>query len=422
MRVVKSRRQRQRDLSQRGKRFIADESGAIAMVVAFCLVAFLGMAALAVDYGYMCVVQSELQKAAEAGALAGVNALGSSSDPNWSVGQTTATMIVQQNQAAGQTLTDAEVQYGYWSALTHSLQGSGITPQSTDFPAIQVVVAKSSGQNGGSLPLIFAPVLGVDTVDLSGASMAILKSQGIWSILETGTGTVTISGASVVNGSAGVNSGGKFTMTGSAAVKGKAYLYTGVSKSLGAATSVQGGIQQDSGANSIVTAAVNSATTAFNNFKVLTKTLGPNSIALSGIATATYTGGATQNVMVLTKLTLANSAILTLSAPASGSFVIRVSGAFTLSGAARVVLQGGLTADKVTFVNTGTSTATVGNSCIIQGNILSPSGAISLSGAAKYNGTLVSGKNITVANSVASLQTTWLPPPAGGGKGGALVQ
>ena len=103
--------------------------------------------------------------------------------------------------------------------------------------------------------------------------------------------------------------------------------------------------------------------------------------------------------------------VLTLNAPAAGSFVVVDSGALTLSGAAQIVLQGGLTANKVTFVNTGTSTVSIGNSCIIQGNILSPNGAISLSGAATYNGTLVSGKAITVANSVTSLQTTWLPGP-----------
>ena len=119
---------------------------------------------------------------------------------------------------------------------------------------------------------------------------------------------------------------------------------------------------------------------------------------------------------------LSNSAILYLKAPASASFVIRVSGTFTLSGQGKVVLQGGLTADKVTYVNTGTSTVTVGNSSIIQGNILSPNGAISLSGAATYNGTLVGGKNITAGNSVMSLQTTWLPAPGAGGQGGALVQ
>ena len=401
---------------------MADESGAIALVMALALVAFLGMAALAVDYGYMCVVQGELEKAAEAGALAGANALGSASNPNWSGGQMAATAVVQQNQAAGRTLTDAQVQYGYWSALTHTLQGYGITPQATDFPAIRVVVAKSSGQNGGSLPLFFAPVLGVNTVNLSSTSMAIIKTQGIWSILETSNGTVTISGTSVVNGSVGVNSGGKLTMSGSAAVQGQAYLYTGDSKSLGSSTSIQGGLKQDSGANAVITAAVSEAATAYNNFTALTKNLGPTSINLSGTGTATYTGGAGQNVMVLSALQLSNSAILYLKAPASASFVIRVSGTFTLSGQGKVVLQGGLTADKVTYVNTGTSTVTVGNSSIIQGNILSPNGAISLSGAATYNGTLVGGKNITAGNSVMSLQTTWLPAPGAGGQGGALVQ
>ena len=217
-------------------------------------------------------------------------------------------------------MTAARCNTGYWSALTHTLQGYGITPQATDFPAIRVVVAKSSGQNGGPLPLFFAPILGVNTVDLSGASVAIIKTPGIWSILETGSGTVTISGAAVVNGSVGVNSGGKLTMTGSAAVKGQAYLYTGDGKSLGDSTSIQGGIQQDAGANTIITAAVNAATTAYNNFKALTKTLGPASISLSGIGTATYTGGATQNVMVLSTLHLGNSAILYLKRPGDRFF------------------------------------------------------------------------------------------------------
>ena len=104
--------------------------------------------------------------------------------------------------------------------------------------------------------------------------MAIIKTQGIWSILETSNGTVTISGTSVVNGSVGVNSGGKLTMTGSAAVQGQAYLYTGDSKSLGSSTSIQGGLKQDSGANAVITAAVSEAATAYNNFKALTKNLG----------------------------------------------------------------------------------------------------------------------------------------------------
>ena len=404
------------------KTFISDQSGAMAVIAVLLLTVLLSAAALGVDYGYMAWVQSDLQKASDAGALAGARILGSYTNPDWSAGQSAATSMAQQNKVEGKPLTDCQVDYGYWSKLTHTLQSSGITPQNTDVPAIRVTIRKSSGNNGGPVNLLFAPFFGVKTVDVSARAVAKLNSSsGIWSILETGTGKVTISGAAVVNGSVGVNSGGNLTMSGSSIVKGEAYLNTGATKSRSGSTSIQGGIQQDAGANTIVTSAVNSATTASNNFKALTKTLGPTSIALSGVATATYTGGATQNVMVLTKMTLANSAVLTLNAPAAGSFVIVDSGALTLSGAALVILQGGLTAGHVTWVNTGTGTVSIGNSCTIQGNILSLNGAISLSGAATYNGILVSSKAITVANSVTSLQTTWLPAPSGGGHGASLV-
>lgn len=409
-----------RNRAQAVKSFCADESGAIALVMALALVAFLGLGALAVDYGYMSDVQGSLKKAAEAGALAGANALAQSLDWN-----AAATSIVHQNQAAGQLLTDCQVQSGYWSLVQGKFFATAPTETPTPVQAVQVVVAKSAGNNGGPLQLIFGPILGISTSDLSGTAVAVVKSpQGIWSILETGTGTVTISGTAAVNGSVGVSSGGKLTLTGSASVKGTAYLNTGATKSYGYSTSVQGGTQQNADANTIVANAVSSATTAYNNFKSLTKTLGPTSINLSGTAIATYTGTSGVNVMSLSSLQLSNSSILNLSAPAGGSFVILDSGTFSLSGTGQIVLQGGLKPENVTFVNKGTNTVTVGNSCKIAGNILSPNGAINLSGAATYNGTLVGGKAITVANSVTSLQTSWLPAPGGtgGGGGAALVQ
>lgn len=381
------------------------------------MIMFCGFLAMAVDIGQIYLVKGELQKAADAGALAGAQAFGSNSD--WSQ---VATSVVTQNSANGLALTDCQVTSGYWSLVSNQLYTSPPNENPAPASAIQVVVAMDTGQNGGPLSLFFAPIIGIQPMPITAVAVALTKSSGIWSILETGNGTVTISGTAAVNGSVGVSSGGQLKMQGSATVKGKAYLNTGATKSFGSSTSVQGGVQQDSGANAIVAAAVASATTAYNNFKALTKTLGPTSINLTGIATATYTGGTGVNVMVLSSLNLGNSAVLYLNAPAGGSFVIVDSGAFTLSGTGKIVLQGGLSADDVTYVNTGTSTVSVGNSCIIQGNILSPKGAISLSGAATYNGTLIGGKAISVGNSVISLQTTWLPAPGGGGQGAALVQ
>ncbi|MCE5264195.1 MAG: pilus assembly protein TadG-related protein, partial [Deltaproteobacteria bacterium] len=51
------------------------QSGAAAILVAFLMIVFLGIAALALDIGYLYVVRTELQNAADASALAGAGRL-----------------------------------------------------------------------------------------------------------------------------------------------------------------------------------------------------------------------------------------------------------------------------------------------------------------------------------------------------------
>ncbi len=57
------------------KSMITDQKGAVAVIVAVCLVVFVGFTALAVDVGHLYVVRNELQNAADAGALAGARCL-----------------------------------------------------------------------------------------------------------------------------------------------------------------------------------------------------------------------------------------------------------------------------------------------------------------------------------------------------------
>jgi Flp pilus assembly protein TadG len=71
-------------MNQRVKEFVADQSGAMAVLAALLVVVLLSVSALAVDYGYMAWVRGELQKAADAGALAGARVLGSVANPDWS--------------------------------------------------------------------------------------------------------------------------------------------------------------------------------------------------------------------------------------------------------------------------------------------------------------------------------------------------
>ena len=136
----------------------ADRSGAIVVIVALCMAVLLAFAGLVVDLGYVAWVKAELQRAADAGALAGARALapytGTLPAPNWSSGGTIAAQTVKENSADNQLLTDCQVQSGYWSLSSQTLSGTGITPTSTDVPAIQVTVTKTARQEWGAAAAI----------------------------------------------------------------------------------------------------------------------------------------------------------------------------------------------------------------------------------------------------------------------------
>jgi hypothetical protein len=168
-------------MHKRVKGFMADQSGAMALVVALALMMLLALAALVTDYGHMAWVQNELKKAAEAGAMAGARALvpynGIPPNPNWIAAQTAASDTALLNRADAQFITDCDVTYGYWSltAKTLPLQSSTITPTAADVPAVRVVIAKSAGHNLGPLQMFFAPIFGVSTTDLNAQAVAMIS-------------------------------------------------------------------------------------------------------------------------------------------------------------------------------------------------------------------------------------------------------
>jgi len=160
-------------MHKRVKGFMADQSGAMALVVALALMMLLAVAALVIDYGHMAWVQNELKTAAEAGAL--VPYVGTPATPNWSQAGTVAAQNVCQNRADNQPLTDCQVQTHYWSLTNKTLQSTGIVVTPTDVPAIKVEVAKSSGQNGGPLQMIVARIFGVPTFGLRAQATAMVS-------------------------------------------------------------------------------------------------------------------------------------------------------------------------------------------------------------------------------------------------------
>jgi Flp pilus assembly protein TadG len=406
------------------KDFVDDQSGAMAVTVALLLVALLAVAALAIDFGHMAWVQNELQKAADAGALAGAQALGSSANPDWSQGQSTATYVVQQNSADAQPLSDCQVQYGYWSLLTRTLQSYTIKPQSTDLPAIQVVVTKGADKsgaihNGGPLQMLFAPIFGVHAFDLNAGAVAMLKRNATWSILETGNAPLTLNSNINVNRDVGDNGSGWFTMNSNVTVQGKVYLNTKTPMTNNGGVA-EGGIEKDAGSNAILAQAVQDAQMAYNQLTGLANNLGTQVINLNSNQTMTINGTATVNVLDVTSLLLNSNSTLTLNGTSSMSFVVRVSGTFILNSNSNVYLSGGLKQDNVTFVMTGTGSVIINSYSSMYASILSPNASVILNSYATLYGVLVSGQNITLnSNSVVTPPKTFLPST---GHGTSLVK
>ena len=155
-----------------------DQRGAVIVMVTGMLVMLLGFAAMVLDLGYLFVVRTELQSAADAAALAGAGYLFPlvSNNPNWSVAQAQTTAAFAMNKAAGVFLGDGQVQTGYWNltGTPSGLQATSITPGPNDVAAVMVNINKSAGNNGGPVNLFFGRILGINTMDAAARAVAVV--------------------------------------------------------------------------------------------------------------------------------------------------------------------------------------------------------------------------------------------------------
>ena len=156
-----------------------DESGAATVIIAIVLTALCGFVALAFDIGHMVMVKAELQRTADAAALAGVTGLvpynnpGPDPIPNWVQGEAKAHTIINNaaNEADNQmfTLTDGTVTYGYWllAPPVDYLQTlptvRPITAAYLSVPAVRVTLSRN-------VTLYLAPLAGVSSPKPVGAT------------------------------------------------------------------------------------------------------------------------------------------------------------------------------------------------------------------------------------------------------------
>jgi Flp pilus assembly protein TadG len=160
-----------------------DESGATAIFIALIFSVICGFVALVVDIGHIVKVKAEVQRTADAGALAGVTGLvpythtGTYETPNWSQGQTKAHTIIatEANKVDNPKVTpEGTVDYGYWllappTGYVQTLpKARPTTAAYLPVPAIIVTLSRN-------VTLYFAPLVGFTSpMTVSATAIAIL--------------------------------------------------------------------------------------------------------------------------------------------------------------------------------------------------------------------------------------------------------
>ena len=157
-------------LNQRTKK--AERRGSIAVLAAFFLVVAIAFMAFSIDYGYIVVTESQLQNAADAGALSGARALPKGREAAIAAAQLWAAKNVAGGQSVA-TFISEDVEIGFWDEDTASFLV--LPADSAESPNAVRVTCKRTASQGNPLNLFFAPIIGTTHANLTVSAVAAIK-------------------------------------------------------------------------------------------------------------------------------------------------------------------------------------------------------------------------------------------------------
>lgn len=172
-------------MKRRNKSSNNSRRGTVAVLSCFLMIALLGMAAFAVDLGYMANSQTELQRAADAAALAACSELQSGTPgdainmtANVAAAPTVAGQYAAANKVCGSApaLAASDVVVGYMASPGQPGATIQTGANQNSFNAVQVTVRRSAGQNG-LVPAFFSKIFGQTGETASATSTAAFISN-----------------------------------------------------------------------------------------------------------------------------------------------------------------------------------------------------------------------------------------------------
>lgn len=174
-------------------------SGGIIPLFAILMIPLIGMVAFAVDVGYMTLVRTELQNAADSAALSGAEVLQNlyvqynlpKQDQQWKILATATTNVANgpmdtakrfssYNKAGNVNVLvlDSDITFGFVDT-----QGTYTSPPPFNvFPNTISVTTRRDGSANGSLPLFFGGVLGKRAIDMVATARATIFAGDVSSL------------------------------------------------------------------------------------------------------------------------------------------------------------------------------------------------------------------------------------------------
>lgn len=149
---------------------------------AVSLTAMIGFTALAVDVGYVYQTKAQLQRTADAAAMAAASQMTGST--NIATLRAMARDYAQKN-AVGKvtpTLTDSDVVLG--QAVVDSTGKATFTPGAQPYDAVKVTIRMTEDSPNGAVPLFFGKVVGKGSVDISASAIAMLVPRDIAVVID----------------------------------------------------------------------------------------------------------------------------------------------------------------------------------------------------------------------------------------------
>jgi len=158
-----------RQANTRLRAFLADERGSVLPIIGLCMLAILGVAALAIDLGYQQALQSQLAATADAAALAAANEL-----PSQKRAIAAAEKYAEFNMPEsdhGDVLRRSDIEFGRWDARRRVFFPGGKAPN-----AVRVTVRRAE-ENDNPAQTFFLQIFGMGQTDLSAESLAGLTAS-----------------------------------------------------------------------------------------------------------------------------------------------------------------------------------------------------------------------------------------------------